>query len=333
VILLRGRTFTSVLIAAALLAPRLDAFTGTEGAAFLELPVGARPAGMGSAYTMLAEDAYAPTWNPAGLAFLDTPQFAAMHMLYLESSTYEYGSFVYPLGASRGIGMAIQYFLPGSINGTDASGNPIGSINGSYANYTIAFAQSFGRIVGIGFSGSMVRAQIDSVSGQAFSGGGGLLIRPNDQWRLAATVANAGQQLTLLSTGDSLPLVYRVGAAYHPLRSWTLALEGDKQVDGLTSVHAGVEYETPFGFTCRTGYNTERTEELSAMSGLSIGVSMLIWNQDFAYTWLPLSDLGSSHLLSIVWHFGRTRKELEDTKQMKRPPREEDMDINLDEYR
>src|SRR4029077_14185720 len=58
-----------------------QAFSGSEGASFLELPVGARPAALGSAYTMLAEDAYAPVWNPAGLAFLDNPQFAGMHML------------------------------------------------------------------------------------------------------------------------------------------------------------------------------------------------------------------------------------------------------------
>src|SRR5438552_3530946 len=97
----------------------IDAFTGTEGAGFLELPVGARPAAMGSAYSMLAEDAYAPTWNAAGLAFLDGPQLAGMHMIYLESTSYEYGSFAFPLGAGTGIGFAVQYFQPGAITGLD----------------------------------------------------------------------------------------------------------------------------------------------------------------------------------------------------------------------
>src|SRR5882672_468327 len=115
----------------------VSAFTGTEGAAFLELPVGARPAAMGSAYSALAEDAYAPTWNPAGLAFLDSAQLAAMHMVYLESTSYEYGSFGLPLGHGRGIGVAIQYFRPGSITGLDANENPIGDIGGYYANYTL----------------------------------------------------------------------------------------------------------------------------------------------------------------------------------------------------
>ncbi len=299
------------------------AFTGTEGASFLELPVGARPAALGSAYSALAEDAYAPTWNPAGLAFLSSAQLAAMHMLYLESSSYEYGSFGLPIGPGRD-------FRPGSITGLDASGNSIGDIGGYYANYTIAFGQSLGDVLGIGISGNLIKAQIDDVSGQAFAGGGGLLFRPNDKWRFAAVVANAGQKLKFLNSEDSLPLIYRLGAAYHPIPSWTLALEGTKQVDGLKSAHGGVEYETPFGFSFRTGYTTERTRELSAMAGFSLGFSMLIWRQDFAYTWLPLSDLGSSHLISVVWHFGRDQNKAEDSRQLQRPPPEEEMDFKLD---
>jgi len=308
----------------------LHAFTGTEGASFLELPVGARPAAMGSAYSALAEDAYAPTWNPAGLAFLDSAQLAAMHMLYLESSSYEYGSFAVPLGHGRGIGVAIQYFHPGNITGLDANENPIGDIGGYYANYSVGFAQSFGEMFGVGISGNIIKAQIDDVSAQALAGGGGLLFRPNDKWRFAAVVANAGQRLRFLTSQDTLPLTYRIGAAYHPVPSWTVALEGAKQVDGLVSGHTGVEYETPFGFSFRTGYNTERTRELSAFAGFSLGVSMLIYKQDFSYTWLPMSDLGSSHLLSVVWHFGNAKSRGEDAHQLQRPPPEEEMDFKLD---
>lgn len=63
----------------------LCASSGTQGAAFLDIPVGGGPAAMGSAYTALATDAYAPTWNPGGLGFLDTPQFSGQHLSYLDS--------------------------------------------------------------------------------------------------------------------------------------------------------------------------------------------------------------------------------------------------------
>src|SRR5205807_3632641 len=70
---------------------------GTEGAAFLNIPVGAGPAALGSAYSALAADAYAPTYNPGGLGFLPSTQLSGQHLSYLDSNHYEYLSFVHPL--------------------------------------------------------------------------------------------------------------------------------------------------------------------------------------------------------------------------------------------
>src|SRR5438128_404090 len=57
-------------------------FSGTEGASFLEIPVGARPAALGDAYTALATDAYAPLYNPAGLGFSRQTELAGQHISY-----------------------------------------------------------------------------------------------------------------------------------------------------------------------------------------------------------------------------------------------------------
>src|SRR6185437_423325 len=63
---------------------------GTEGASFLDIPVGAGPAAMGSAYTALATNGYAPVWNPSGLARLQDNELAGQHLSYLESIHYEF---------------------------------------------------------------------------------------------------------------------------------------------------------------------------------------------------------------------------------------------------
>src|SRR6266480_1802799 len=86
-------TFTSSL-------PAL-ASSGTEGAAFLDIPVGGGPAALGAAYTALANDAYAPTYNPGGLGFLDSTQFSGQHLSYLDTLNYEYLSFAHPLAIGR----------------------------------------------------------------------------------------------------------------------------------------------------------------------------------------------------------------------------------------
>src|SRR5712691_5696517 len=97
------------------------ASSGTEGASFLDIPVGAGPAALGSAYTALATNAYAPVWNPAGLGMLSGTEMAGQHVSYLESMHYEFLSFVHPFydtqdsGTHRGIGASVQYLGSGDI--------------------------------------------------------------------------------------------------------------------------------------------------------------------------------------------------------------------------
>src|SRR5688572_3174538 len=82
---------------------------GTDGANFLDIPVGARPAAMGSGYSALATDAYAPIWNPAGLGRTIGTSFAGQHLSYLESIHYEYLGVVHSIKEGTGLGLSAQY--------------------------------------------------------------------------------------------------------------------------------------------------------------------------------------------------------------------------------
>ena len=129
------------------------AASGTEGAAFLEIPVGAGPAAVGSAYAARANVAYAPVWNPAGLGFLDGMQAAAQHLDYLESIHYEFASFVYPFKGNQGIGGSIQYLGSGDVTGRDPTGAPTGDFNAHYAAYSLAYGYGFTPQLAAGVSG------------------------------------------------------------------------------------------------------------------------------------------------------------------------------------
>src|SRR3954465_648025 len=78
--------------------------SGTEAASFLDIPVGAAPAAVGSAYTARATDAYAPVWNPAGLAFTDAPRLSATPLAYLAGIHYEYVGAAVPIKEGYGLG-------------------------------------------------------------------------------------------------------------------------------------------------------------------------------------------------------------------------------------
>src|SRR5439155_24733072 len=88
------RGLAALLCLLALPARFLCASSGTEGASFLDIPVGAGPAALGSAYTPLATNAYAPVWNPAGLGMLSGIEVAVQRLSNFKPIHYEFLSFV-----------------------------------------------------------------------------------------------------------------------------------------------------------------------------------------------------------------------------------------------
>ncbi len=284
------------------------AFSGTEGASFLDLPVGARSAAMGSAYTALASDAYAPTANPAGLGFLESSQLSAMHVPYLEDTSFEYLSAVLPTGAGRGLGASVQYFYPGTVNGIDLNGTDIGDVGGYYAAYSLAYGQQVTDKVSLGATGKLIHAKIDSVGASAFAADFGTMVRLTPRIRLAAVVDNVGQKLNFLQRGDSLPTSVRLGAAAKIFKSLTVTAEGVYRNYGLSSIQAGWEWANAQGFSIRGGYDTEHLRQLNGFAGLSLGLGVNLWGHELAYAWIPLGDLGTTHYLALVLRFGKPQQ-------------------------
>ena len=137
---------------------------GTEGAAFLEIPVGARAAALGSAYSALAADAYAPIWNPAGLGFLSSPEVTAQHLSYLDTIYYEHVGFVMPVRKGTihpgGLGFSAQYLGSGTTDATDPNGSTVGTFKSHYAAYSLAYGQQLSPHLSMGVTGKIIEAKI-----------------------------------------------------------------------------------------------------------------------------------------------------------------------------
>src|ERR1700689_2585823 len=80
---------------------------GTSGAEFLKIGPGARPVGMGEAFTGVADDIHAIYWNPAGLGTLKSPEMTGMHMQYFQNIQYEFAAFAYPTQRFGTFGFAV----------------------------------------------------------------------------------------------------------------------------------------------------------------------------------------------------------------------------------
>jgi len=77
-----------------------QALAGKYAGAFLEMGVGARALGLGSAYGAATSDGTAFYWNPAGLAILRRPEFNFMY-------TSQFGNFAHSLADYNYAGLAL----------------------------------------------------------------------------------------------------------------------------------------------------------------------------------------------------------------------------------
>lgn len=286
------------------------ASTGTDGANFLAIPVGARPAALGSAYTALANDAYASVWNPAGLGFLSTMELAGQHLSYLESIHDEYLGFALPIGSVSGFGASAQYLGSGDIPSTDNFGNSIGDFSSYYAAYSVAYGRQAMDRVSVGITAKWINARIGDFSANAQSADVGVLARPSSQWNIGASVTNMGSKLKFLNTGDSLPLAGHLSAAFSPNTQWTVTAEAVHEASGLTSGRGGIEWKPIDVLALRAGYRSDTLKELSAIAGLTAGMGITLWGQELAYAWLPMGDLGAGHYFSFVARFGVNKEGL-----------------------
>lgn len=297
----------------------LQASSGTEGASFLDIPVGAGPAAMGSAYTALATNAYAPTWNPAGLGRLSGTEVAAQHLSYLESMNYEYLSFVHPFdnphesSTHRGIGFSVQYLGSGDINRTniDSGGNLIdnqGSFSSRYASYNLSYGQTLNEKFAVGVTGKMISAKIDDVSASAYAADLAALYKANEKFQLGASLVNMGSKLKFLSEGDSLPLAFKAGAACRLNAHFLVSAEGVYEKSGLAGFHTGTEWRPMEVVSLRAGFRTDALKGLGPLAGFSTGLGLHVWGQEFAYAWTPYGDLGNTQYFSLLVHFGASEE-------------------------
>lgn len=280
------------------------AASGTEGAAFLDIPVGARPAALGGAYSALAADGFAPVFNPAWLGALDAKRLALTHVDHLEAS-YEFAGYAHPLASGdHGLGAAVQFYRPGRITGLDAAGTPIGDVSGHFGAYSMAYGAGIGEWVSVGISGKVVRAAIDGVSATAYAADLGGLYRPSKALSLALVMANIGNKLKFMEQGDDLPRTLRAGVHYRPLDRWSFVLEGLYAHTGLGAARAGAEWRPIELAALRLGYRSDAIEGLSPLAGLSTGVGILLGGQEFSYAWVPHDDLGFTQQFSLAFRFG-----------------------------
>ena len=101
---------------------------GTTGADFLNLPIGARAAAMGGAYSAISDEASAVYWNPAGLVQIPKLSAVFMRSQYVADISYQYAAYAHRLSYNSVLAGSVFLTDIGAIDRMDMDGSGTPSV-------------------------------------------------------------------------------------------------------------------------------------------------------------------------------------------------------------
>lgn len=305
---------TQLALLLALAAPARAA----ETAAFLKIGVGARAVSLGGAYTAVADDANAISWNPAGLSLVRKKELGATHADLALDTRYDFLGYAQPtrLGTfAAGAG----YLSQGAIPGRDASGQPTGSFTAADSVLNLGYAT---RPCDLRLGGNVkiIQSRIANVSAAGFAVDVGL---QKDLFDIAGpgvpvlglAVQNLGPGMRYLDQAAPLPLTVAVGAGYRLRSGLTLAVDFKNRPNEHSSeLSVGTEYALFTSFALRAGYSTLGETGLrpgqagggaapSALTGLGGGFGIRFRGYALDYSMTPFGELGNVQRFSFGARF------------------------------
>ena len=298
------RTLKATLVISILLAvfalPAVVMAAGETGAIFLDIFPGARPEGLGGAYTAIADDANSVAINPAGMTHVKGQEVTLMHNEYMFDMDQEYIAYVSSDGR-RAWGGSLVYFDFGAVQGYTASNTFTGAFHPKSYALTVAYSQRPSETWSWGVSLKYIREKIADAKGDAFALDGGVLYTPPESgWRFGLALLNLGTKIDVGENADPLPLTLRVGAAYH-LTQYPVLLVSDVLLirNNSPEFHFGLEYSFVEIAALRVGYNADHDLD----SGLTFGVGFSQPEYKIDYAYVPMGVFGDAHRFSLSLMF------------------------------
>ncbi len=294
---------------------------GTTAAPFLSIGMGARATGMGSAFVGVSDDPSALYWNPAGIAKQEGSSILVDHTRWIADVKYNFIAASYNLGTMGAIGFSLTSSDIGEMNVTT-----IDEPEGTGETYTaqdisvsLAYAINLTDNFAIGINPKFISQKIWRMTATSFAVDLGVqYITPFDGIVLAASMSNFGSKmkmdgnssLVLYDPDDNtsgnngnipayleteeweLPLLFRVGLAYQPIKSemhkLTLALDASHPSDDYESINVGGEYTYNEFISLRAGYKSLFLDNSEESFTLGFGIQQrlvgnILLKVDYAY--------------------------------------------------
>ena len=291
-----------------------NCFSENTGASFLKIGVGARPVGLGSAFTAIANDVTAINWNPGGLSQLMQKQISAMHSQWIVDSNLDYIGFASPL-KSGVFGGSVIVLSQGEMEGRDENRQQTASFGASDMAVTFSFSRNLllsnKRFIGLGANLKIIQQKIESEQATGVAIDLGALYHFRSlPFTAGLSIQNLGPQMKFINEGYNLPLTVATGLGYN-IGGVTIALDVKQQIyENQTIVSIGTEFLPINSLALRAGYLTSAisgqriaASENDTPIGLGAGFGIKMFGAQTDYSFVPYGVLGNTHRVSFSAKF------------------------------
>lgn len=231
-----------------------QASTGTEGAIFLLLPVGARATGLGEAVIASRASSEAIWWNPAGVGAATRREIAVHHSNSFVG-TGDAVTFILPSPLFGNLGVEFNILDYGEQQNRDAQGNLLGTLLPRSFVVGATYGTMVGSAASVGLTFKMVQMRADctgtcqlssfSATTYAVDFGFQTALGKRSPITVGAAVRNVGLpfQINDEAQSDPLPRRVQVGAEYRYVPPSTVA--DSVEVRGSLDVLGGLDFGSP----------------------------------------------------------------------------------------
>lgn len=285
--------------------------TGTTGANFLRLGVGARAVSMGEAASAVCWNSNAIHWNPACLVKVKEQEIGFTHSVYLEGVSFNFLSY-----ARKGFGLGLMYLDGGKIirqkedtkEGTE-EGRYIGE-DGNFRVQDVCLSLGYASPIPwadfvFGWAIKGIHQMNDEEEAKSFALDlGGLYEFSDIPVRMAFVFQNLGRKIGFFEEEEvKLPGEVKIGVGYCPNGS-TIAMDIRIPNDNEPSFSIGGEMFIGGGriFAIRCGYRYTPNDS-DTLSGLAGGFGLQFSDFRVDYAISSYGDLGVAQRVCLAVQF------------------------------
>ncbi|MEA3506842.1 MAG: PorV/PorQ family protein, partial [Elusimicrobiota bacterium] len=256
----------------------------------LEFPAGARARAMGYAYTSIADDGSAASWNPAGITGVSSPRIYFMHTPLWLDTFYNFISYHHPVKKLGTLGVSYCRIDSSGFVARSSLFEEPEEFSTAHQAFIISGAKQLAGKYHLGVNLKGVFSRIYETSAAGFGADIGFKYDINKAWDSGLTLKNiVPPVLKWNSENENYPLVLSLGSSYRYSRF-------------LFSVNVKKKKNIPLRFGLGTEGEINRYLDLRAgwqdYPGIGLGVN---WRQfTLNYSFL-FHELGYNHTFDFTW--------------------------------